>query len=155
MNPTDTDNEDDITAGQDPSISHGADDGGLPATDISRPLGIARWVQFGYIALFALSFWLFDRITTVVWDQFAEPNAALISGIAAAIAGLITLVMWRSTSIRSFAQDSAGELAKVTWPNKKETWSNTVVVIVTSVIASLILFTFDAAWSAITDMIYQ
>ena len=48
----------------------------------------------------------------------------------------------------------AGELSKVTWPSRPETWRNTVVVIVTSIIAAAYLFLFDSVWSAFTDLIY-
>jgi preprotein translocase SecE subunit len=48
----------------------------------------------------------------------------------------------------------AVELASVTWPTRKETWGNTVVVFVVSLVAAIIIGLFDAGWSAVTDLIY-
>ena len=47
------------------------------------------------------------------------------------------------------------ELSKVSWPTRKETWSQTIVVIIVSIIAAVILGVFDAVWAQITDFIYD
>jgi preprotein translocase subunit SecE len=47
------------------------------------------------------------------------------------------------------------ELSKVTWPTRKETSSSTIVVIVTSIVAGLVLFLFDSVWAAVTDLVYK
>jgi preprotein translocase subunit SecE len=43
----------------------------------------------------------------------------------------------------------------VSWPTRKETWSQTIVVLIVSVIAAIILGVYDAVWSHITDLIYN
>jgi len=45
------------------------------------------------------------------------------------------------------------ELSKVTWPERDDTMSATVVVIITVVICSLYLGLFDAVWLNVTDWI--
>ena len=47
------------------------------------------------------------------------------------------------------------ELSKVTWPTRKELSASTVVVIILSVIASIILGLFDFFWAWCTDLIYH
>jgi preprotein translocase subunit SecE len=48
-----------------------------------------------------------------------------------------------------------GELSKVTWPTREETYYSTIVVIVTSVLAAVYTGIIDALWSAFTDLIYK
>jgi preprotein translocase SecE subunit len=42
----------------------------------------------------------------------------------------------------------------VTWPSREETYTSTIVVVVTSVAAAAYTGVFDAIWSAITDYVY-
>jgi preprotein translocase SecE subunit len=43
----------------------------------------------------------------------------------------------------------------VTWPSKQETYTATVVVIVTSVVSALVIFFLDRFWSWFTDLIFR
>lgn len=121
----------------------------------ARTLGIERWVQFGFIAFAATAFWLADKVILMAWDQFAEPDPTIVAGLAALVGILGAWLTYKNEAANSFAHESAAELSKVTWPTRKETWSNTVVTVVVSLIAAAILFAFDATWSAITDLIYK
>jgi preprotein translocase subunit SecE len=131
-------------------------------SDQGRALGIERWVQFGFIASAVIAFWLFDKIVMAGWDFLAlkvnsvpEPEPTIVSAIAAVLGVVTGVGLYKHARAKAFANEAAGELSRVTWPTRKETWSNTVVTIVTSIIAAVILFVFDAAWSAITDLIYK
>jgi preprotein translocase subunit SecE len=42
----------------------------------------------------------------------------------------------------------------VTWPTAKEVRAATIVVIVMSIIAAVILFAFDFVWSNLTELVY-
>jgi len=125
------------------------------AAPAARTLGVERWVQFGFIAFAAAIFWLSDKLITLVWDRFADPDPTTVS-IAAALLGVGgAFVAFKNEPAHDFAHEAAVELSRVNWPSRKETWSNTAVVVVTSIIAAIILFAFDATWSAITDLIYK
>ncbi|KPK15008.1 MAG: hypothetical protein AMJ62_11195 [Myxococcales bacterium SG8_38] len=65
------------------------------------------------------------------------------------------MLAYRSKKTHTFVVEVCVELSKVTWPARKETWSQTIVVIIVSVIAAIILGVFDAVWSQITDFIYN
>ena len=54
-----------------------------------------------------------------------------------------------------FANEVAEELARVKWPTREETWNQTMIVLVVSVIAAIILGVFDATWSKLSDLVYQ
>jgi preprotein translocase SecE subunit len=53
------------------------------------------------------------------------------------------------------SSEIVGELARVSWPSRDEIQAATIIVIITSIIASIIVGAFDAAWSSLTDLIYK
>ena len=120
-----------------------------------RTLGLARWVQLAFMALFVVLLWMLDKIVTMVWDKFAEPKPLLVTLVAGAVSAVATIVLYRHPTVSRVSNEVVGELAKVTWPSRDEIRVATVVVIITSIIASIIVGAFDAAWSAITDLIYK
>ena len=120
-----------------------------------RTLGLARWVQLAFMALAVILLWVFDKIVTIVWDKFAEPKPVLVTLAAGALAMATTIALYRHPKVSRISHEVVGELAKVTWPNRDEIRISTIVVIITSIIASAIVGAFDAAWSAITDLIYK
>ena len=120
-----------------------------------KTLGLARWVQMSFVATWLLLGWVLDKVVTLIWDRFAEPQPTVVTALSLAIAGAAILALYRQEKVKRTATEVVGELAKVTWPSREETQVSTVVVIVTSLIAAVIIGTFDAAWSAITDLIYK
>ena len=120
-----------------------------------RALGLARWVQLAFLAFGVLLLWVFDKIITIVWDKFAEPQPVFVTLGAAVLATVTTMLVYRHETVSRVAHEIVGELAKVTWPSRDEIQASTVVVIITSIIASVIVGAFDAAWSALTDLIYK
>ena len=120
-----------------------------------RTLGLMRWVQLTVLVVFLFLLWLTDRVTTLVWEMFAEPDPAVISIGSIVVAGIVAWRMYSHADVKRWMTDVIGELTKVTWPMRKETSAATVVVIIASLIAAAILGAFDTAWSAITDLIYE
>jgi len=133
--------------------------------DKARPtgtLGVERWVQFAYAACALAVAWFLIKSGTAVWtiladnvDTVPEPNATAIAVGAGLGAVLIAVVAYRSKRIHTFVVEVCVELSKVAWPTRKETWSQTIIVIVVSIIAAVILGVYDAVWSHITDLIYN
>jgi len=133
--------------------------------DKARPtgtLGVERWVQFAYAACALVLAWFLIKSSNAIWTMLAdsvdfvpEPNDTIIAVAAGLVALVAAVVAYRSKRIHTFVVEVCVELSKVTWPTRKETWSQTVLVIVVSVIAAVILGVFDAMWSQITDFIYN
>jgi len=130
-------------------------------------LGPERWVQFAFVMAAGIVFFIGDRLLAVLYDVAASlggrydlftlpaPNTTLIT-IAAAVIGAATgYGLYRHPKVKPLADEVASELSKVTWPDRPETWRNTVIVIVMSMIASAYLGIFDAIWSTFTDLIYS
>lgn len=120
-----------------------------------RTLGLARWVQLAFMALGALLLMVFDKTITIIWDKFAEPDPLVVTALSAVLAVGTAIYAYRHPTVSRLANEVVGELAKVAWPTRDEVQVSTVVVIITSIIAAVIVGVFDAAWSAITDLIYK
>lgn len=125
--------------------------------DIHPPksLGLDRWVQIAFMAFGLFTLWLLDKLITLIWDRFAEPQPSLVTALAAVCALALSAGLYRQKAVHVAAHDVVAELAKVSWPTRKETQVSTIVVIVTSLIAAVIVGSLDAAWSALTDFIYK
>jgi len=105
----------------------------------------------GGVILFFLLNWTGDWL----WGYFARhPNDYVINGVAAAVALFAGISLYRNERVYGLANEVATELRKVTWPTRKETQAATLVVVVTVIISSVLLFLFDACWSFLTDRIY-
>ena len=120
-----------------------------------KTLGLARWVQLAYMGFGLTLLWLVDKLVTIVWDKFAEPQPVYVTLAAAVIAAITTFVLYRHPTVSRVSNEVVGELAKVTWPSRDEIQAATVVVIITSIIASIIVGAYDAVWSTLTDLIYK
>ena len=126
-----------------------------PAAQGTHIMGLERWVQFAFIGAAVVLFWLLDHIVEAVWNIFAEPQGTIVTSSAAVAAILICYAAYKIEKYHRFVFEVATELSKVTWPTRKEAWAQTIVVVIVSVIAAIIVGIFDAMWSAVTDLIYR
>ena len=126
-----------------------------PPAVATRGLGLARWVQYVFVLIAALTFWVTDRLVLLAWQNFAEPNEVVATVASAAVGIGVGLGLYRHAKSHRIATEVVSELAKVTWPSRKETYASTIIVIVTSLIAACIVGSFDFVWSAITDLLYK
>ncbi len=84
----------------------------------------------------------------VLGDNF--PLSALIG----AVIGLgVAAALFNMQRTHTLAGEVVDELNKVAWPTSAETRMNTMVVIVTSVVASLILGVFDITFSQLSILL--
>lgn len=127
-----------------------------PASEgTTTTLGIERWVQFAFIGLALVAFWLLDNLINDIWDAFREPNSTYVTALAAVISITGTIIAYKKPKYYKFVTEVSVELSKVRWPNRVETRAHTVVVVIVSIIAAVILGVFDAFWSGVTDLIYD
>ncbi|MCB9666711.1 MAG: preprotein translocase subunit SecE [Myxococcales bacterium] len=119
-----------------------------------RSMGIGRYVQFAFLVLAIVVFWFSDRLFVTVWAYFQEPDEQMASALAA-VTGIVTaILLYRTAKVRNMADEVAVELVRVTWPDRKETRYATLVVLIASAIAAVLLGLVDAMWTAVTDFIY-
>ena len=75
--------------------------------------------------------------------------------VSVAVAVAVGVVLWKNERINTSSHEVVAELRKVTWPSRKETQTSTIVVIITTVIVSFILWLFDLLWSWVTGLLYH
>jgi preprotein translocase subunit SecE len=56
---------------------------------------------------------------------------------------------------RRFLSDVRSELGRVTWPTRREVWATTVVVILTSLLFGVYLYSVDIALTKFVEWIYS
>ena len=57
--------------------------------------------------------------------------------------------------IKKFFKDYSSEMKKIVWPTKSQVINNTIVVIVVSLIAAVVIFGLDTVFGFIVRLIYQ
>lgn len=139
---------------REPEERSGANLPAAPAVS-TRGLGLTRWVQYVFVVIAAFVLWLADKLITLGWQYFDEPNDVVVTAISAVIGFAAALGLYRNEKSHRLVVDVVSELSKVSWPSRKETYASTIVVIVTSLIAAAIVGSFDFLWSAITDLLYK
>lgn len=117
-------------------------------------LGAKRYLYFAFLAAGALAAWIVARVVAYAWGLYGNPNDLMVFGVAGAVGFIGAIVAYRNPVVNTLATETLGELGKVTWPTRKETTAATIVVIVVSVIAAIVLGVYDAFWSWLTDLIY-
>lgn len=119
-------------------------------------MGLKKYVHIIFFVGFAILGWLLLRILDSIWTAIPSlPYNELASHVVAvAIAAGIAVYCWRHQELNRLVYEIVGELSKVTWPTRNETYASTVVVIITSCIAAMILGIFDFFWAWVTDFIY-
>ncbi|HEY6561953.1 MAG TPA: preprotein translocase subunit SecE [Polyangiaceae bacterium] len=134
-------------------------------------LGATKYVHAAFIGAAILVAYLSGKVVTLLWNSFAEwPTAVravpqLLSYgeseresfglLAGALIGVITVVQtYRKEHIRRWAGEVAGELSKVTWPNRETVTNGTVVVVIASMIATAYVALLDKFWGFVTNLVY-
>jgi preprotein translocase subunit SecE len=56
---------------------------------------------------------------------------------------------------RRFLIDVRAELGRVTWPSRREVWATTVVVILTSLLFGVYLYSIDLSLSAMLSWVFR
>ena len=61
---------------------------------------------------------------------------------------------YRKESVRTWANEVAAELSKVTWPTREAVLNGTVVVVVASALATVYVAVLDKIWGFLTTLVY-
>lgn len=118
-------------------------------------MGNIKWVHMMYVSGGLLLAFLLVQTIDWVWGYFATPDELVTVAAGVVVAGAISVAAWRNENTFERSSEIVNELAKVTWPTRKETSAATVVVIITTIIASMLLGVFDLIWSWASGVIYS
>ena len=113
-----------------------------------------KWVHILFASAGILLAWLLTKCGDWAWSYFGKPNDLYVGLASVTVAGIATYIAWKNEELFTLASEVTSELRKVTWPDRRETLNSTIVVIATTIIASLLLGFFDAVWAWATRMIY-
>ena len=110
-------------------------------------------VTISYLAVGALiSFLLLAAMMKVssIFDLESKIKSIeyIIRFSSLGIGAITFFVLLKNPKVNEFMNEVAIELmTKVSWPTSKETWSATMIVIITVVIAGIFLWLFDMLWA--------
>ncbi len=120
-----------------------------------KTLGIERWIQLSFMVAALLLMWLLDNAINGIWYLFADPSESIVTAASVVLGVLGAIVLYRTPAAYGLVHDVSEEMARVSWPTRKETSQSTIVVVITSIVAAIMLFLFDSVWSAVTDLVYK
>lgn len=144
----------------------------LAASDAAATLGTTRYVHAAFFAAGILAAYIAGHVVVSLWNSLAawpeavravpqllaysEDERASIGLGVGGVAGLVgTFRTYRKESVRTWADEVATELSKVTWPEKEAVTNGTVIVIVASLIATAYIALLDKFWGFLTDLVYR
>ncbi|MEO8797305.1 MAG: preprotein translocase subunit SecE [Polyangiaceae bacterium] len=124
-------------------------------------LGSKRFVYAAYFAGAIGVTFFFEKGLNAAWLRLAlwkpmlgEPNAMGLMLVSAVVGAATALYFYRDVRTRTLAEEVASELGKVTWPNKEEVTNGTVVVIITTLLATVFFALMDRFWGFVTNLVY-
>lgn len=139
-------------------------------------MGAARYVIFGFFALWLVSAYVAGQALMMLWGYLANrewfagalPSVAALPHegellsrttvslvLGALVAGLVVVYYYVKPDVRQWADEVSDQLGKVKWPTRKEVGNNTVVVLAVSAVLTTILALLDRFWGFVTNLIYS
>lgn len=153
------------TASEDAAAADDGDDEG------SSTLGSERYVHAAFFVAGILAAYIASKTLVLAWNSLANWPAAVravpalvalseeqrdsYALVAGAGVGALTVIQsYRKESVRTWANEVAAELSKVTWPTREAVLNGTLVVVVASAIATVYVTILDRIWSFLTTLVY-
>jgi preprotein translocase subunit SecE len=160
--------DDQVPAEAQPSASVEVDESEETATS---GLGAARYVHAAFFVAAILAAYVSAKLLVMGWGLLAEwpdavralpqlvqyeeekrENIAFLVGAVLATIGVIQT--YRKEGIRSWADEVAAELTRVTWPTRETVMNGTLVVVVASLVATVYVAILDRFWGFVTTLVY-
>lgn len=123
-----------------------------------------RWVAIGFLAIGLVVAWVMGETVEYAFFYLRRFNVrdvellgqvfTLANLIGFVITALVGIFLWKNENINTASHEVVDELRKVTWPDKEETQTSTIVVIVSTVIFAVVFAIFDLVWKWATSLIY-
>jgi preprotein translocase SecE subunit len=138
---------------------------------VAGHIGVQRYVHASFFAAGILAAYLSGKLLLSAWNSLAdwppavrslpflieynEQDRASLTLVIGAVVGLVMILRYyRRPAVRSWATDVAGELARVTWPNKDTVTNGTIVVLVAAAAATIYISLLDRLWGYLTNLVY-
>lgn len=134
-------------------------------------LGATKYVHAAFFAFGVLVAYLSGKILGSVWNQLAEwpsavrsvpqlldysederPTFTMLGG--AVIGALAVWRAYRREDVRTYADEVALELSRCTWPAKDVVSNGTIVVCISTIVATVYVALLDRFWGFVTQLVY-
>ena len=116
---------------------------------------LQKWVNLSFLACGLLVWVLLREVFTLAFDALGLNRFDWVispADIAGIVIGFVTfLVLWRLPKANTYLTDVLAELAKVTWPPRKETFLSTGLISIFLAIATLFVLMVDSIWGWVVD----
>jgi preprotein translocase subunit SecE len=141
------------------------------SVEATSTLGAARYVHAAFFTAAILAAYISAKLLVMAWGLLAEwpeavravpqlvqydeekrENIAFLIGAVLATVGVIQT--YRKEGIRSWADEVAAELTRVTWPTRETVMNGTLVVVVASMVATVYVAILDRFWGFLTTLVY-
>jgi len=139
--------------------------------DAPVQLGMQRYVHAAFFAAGVLLAYLSSKVLSAAWSYLADwaPAARAVPqlvgypeeqrdsftlAVGAALGIVAVLFAYKKPAVRTWADEVAAELGKVTWPNRETVLNGTVVVVIASAIATVYVAVLDRFWGFLTTLVY-
>jgi preprotein translocase subunit SecE len=163
------------TAAQDaadaPLLPVQSGDAGSVADGAPAQFGVTRYVHAAFLAVAVSLSYVAGKCLELLWNslagwpaatrqlpwllRFREDERTTPTMVLGLLIGLIVgLWLARKKSVRTWADDVAGELAKVHWPNRELVQNGTLVVVITGLFATIYVGLLDRLWIFVTTLVY-
>jgi preprotein translocase subunit SecE len=134
-------------------------------------IGSERYVHAAFFVAGILVAYIASKTIALAWSELSAWPAAVravpqlvthseeerdgYALIAGAAIGTLTIIQsYRKEHVRTWANEVAAELSKVTWPTREAVLNGTVVVVVASALATVYVTILDRIWSFLTTLVY-
>jgi len=134
-------------------------------------LGSERYVHAAFFVAGILAAFIASKTFVLAWNSLSGWSAAVravpqlvsyseeqrdsIGLVAGAVIGTLTVIQaYRKETVRTWANEVAAELSKVTWPTREAVLNGTLVVVVASALATVYVTILDRIWSFLTTLVY-
>ncbi len=145
--------------------------GEMSLQQAASQLGVMRYVHAAFLAAAVLASYLLGHVALAAWNlladtpdvarqlpvllEYSEEQRASATLIIGAVVGvLLVLSYYRRPSVKNWATEVAGELARVTWPDRETVTNGTIVVLVAGAVAAVYVAVLDRLWGYLTNLVY-
>ena len=139
--------------------------------DVPAQLGMQKYVHAAFFAAGILVAYISSHVLAGIWNALAgipavtrvlpllirygeDERPSFTTAIGAAIGLLLVVQTYRKESIRQWADEVSGELAKVHWPDREAVTNGTIVVMIAGAIATVYVALLDRFWGFVTTLVY-
>lgn len=144
----------------------------VPTDEVATTqLGSQRYVHAAFFVAGILIAYVSSKMLSAGWSYLADWSPAaravpqlvslpeeerdtLTMVVGAVIGTTAVIQVYRKEAIRHWADEVAGELARVSWPNRETVVNGTLVVVLASAIATVYVAILDRFWSFLTTLVY-